>query len=556
MAGWNGSGVFSRTYNWVQDKNNGIKIRADRHDANDNDFVNGINNVIAKDGQNAPTANLPMAGYKHTNVTDATAANEYATLGQLQKNSGTYYDTTGSANAYILTPNPAITSYAAGQRFFIKANFTNTGAATININSLGATALTKQGTNALVSGDMVSGVIYEIIRDGTQFQVKEVTSTIILNNLRAATSGGLSIQNNSGTTVATFANDILTLNSSGTTEGGQLNLSAGSSGGVTFSLDNFYNTSVNEVRLFCNSALNTKVRIENFGAGTADVVVADSLSIGDTITAAAGIRYLDVNNLETTNNSSAAGLRLITRNNANSATAALYMTKYKNGAVTFLNEETNVTAYYSFALSGFSLSGFTTVDTFTLSRFGASQTGYIYTSNASTNNDFTCYQDFYGRDSANNSELYISLKPFIRDNTSGSEDSTYQINVKKAGALVNALEVGASPTGVNFLSIFNQEMLALTSANGYISIPVSGGTISRVIFQWGNQTVSAGAAVTFNLPVTYGTAQLCGGATSQTVSAGDLDGNAVGFNPISTSQATLQSSDSSSRVVYWWSIGY
>lgn len=91
---WNAANVPP---NWVGDASVGIKIEAARHDTQDDDFATGINNCLTKDGQNTPTANLPMGGFKHTNVADATANNQYATYGQLQS----------------LLPSGAITAYGA-----------------------------------------------------------------------------------------------------------------------------------------------------------------------------------------------------------------------------------------------------------------------------------------------------------------------------------------------------------------------------------------------------------------------------------------------------------
>ncbi len=79
--------------------------------------------------------------------------------------------TTGSANAYVLTTGLSLAAYVAGQSFDIKANFTNSGAATINVDGLGAKSITKNGTTALASGDITSGNIYRISYDGTQFQI-------------------------------------------------------------------------------------------------------------------------------------------------------------------------------------------------------------------------------------------------------------------------------------------------------------------------------------------------------------------------------------------------
>lgn len=170
MAGFDGNGVFSFTYNWEDDANNNIKIRADRMDGQFADATSGFNNTLTRDGQGFATANLPMGGFKHTGVADATAANEYMAFGQIQTLAGVYATTSGSANAYILGVSPAITAYAAGQRFVFNANFANTGAATINVSGLGAKSL-QFGGEPLIGGEIQSGQIVEIIYNGTQFDI-------------------------------------------------------------------------------------------------------------------------------------------------------------------------------------------------------------------------------------------------------------------------------------------------------------------------------------------------------------------------------------------------
>jgi hypothetical protein len=189
MGGWNGSGIFEKTYSWVQDQINGIKIRADRHDTNDTDFTNGINNCLTKDGQNAPTGNLPMATFKHTNVGKATALNQYTTAEQIIDSELTYYTATGT-DTYVITPSPAITAYAEGQAFRVRFTNANTGAATININGLGAKTLVKNASTALSAGDLAATVIKDIYYDGTNFQVKDI----------AAASGG-DVSSNTATSV-------------------------------------------------------------------------------------------------------------------------------------------------------------------------------------------------------------------------------------------------------------------------------------------------------------------------------------------------------------------
>ena len=81
------AGTFSRANGatgWQDDQAANIGIEAGRHDTQDNDFRNGINETINKAGQNTPTANLPMGGFKHTGVANAAASSEYAAYGQVQ----------------------------------------------------------------------------------------------------------------------------------------------------------------------------------------------------------------------------------------------------------------------------------------------------------------------------------------------------------------------------------------------------------------------------------------------------------------------------------------
>jgi hypothetical protein len=69
--------------------------------------------------------------------------------------------TTGSSNAYAITLAPVITSYAsiAGMAIVAQLNFANTGAATLNVNGLGAKNVKKNGgSTAMESGDMANNM--------------------------------------------------------------------------------------------------------------------------------------------------------------------------------------------------------------------------------------------------------------------------------------------------------------------------------------------------------------------------------------------------------------
>lgn len=84
----------------------------------------------------------------------------------------------GSANAYVVTYNPATTQLITGRQYPFIANFSNTGTATVNVDGHGVKSLTKSGANALTSGDVSTGQLVETFYDGTNFQM---TSPISIN---------------------------------------------------------------------------------------------------------------------------------------------------------------------------------------------------------------------------------------------------------------------------------------------------------------------------------------------------------------------------------------
>jgi hypothetical protein len=73
---WSG-GNFTRANGnngWVTDATNGIGIEAGRHDTQDNDFKDGIDQCLNKDGSNAATGNLNFGNFRPTNINAGTAA--------------------------------------------------------------------------------------------------------------------------------------------------------------------------------------------------------------------------------------------------------------------------------------------------------------------------------------------------------------------------------------------------------------------------------------------------------------------------------------------------
>ena len=157
------------------------------------DSATGLSNCICKDGQTTITANLPMSGFAHTGVGNATARNQYAAVGQVQDNVVWCSTATGTGDVITITPSIAITSYAAGQKFQFIASAANTTNVTVNVSSLGAKALTKSGATALVASDIASGAVVSIQYDGTQFQLLSVNLASInssITTINSSIAGG------------------------------------------------------------------------------------------------------------------------------------------------------------------------------------------------------------------------------------------------------------------------------------------------------------------------------------------------------------------------------
>jgi hypothetical protein len=167
----NGSGTFNRLYDWTDERDAGNDIDSTKMDAETDGIASALTDSLSKDGQTVPSANLPMGGFKHTGVAVATARTHYAAVSQVQDGSFTLLGSVSGTNTITGSTSPSIAAYAEGQRFNFTTAGANTGAATLNVNSVGAKAITKSGTGALLAGDLASGALITVEYDGTRFQV-------------------------------------------------------------------------------------------------------------------------------------------------------------------------------------------------------------------------------------------------------------------------------------------------------------------------------------------------------------------------------------------------
>lgn len=166
---FNGSGTF-QINTAGQPVVTGTVISSTAFNALTADLATGLSTCITKDGQTTPTANIPMGSNKITGLASGTVATDAVNLGQLQSTTAKLLGSVSGTNTITAAGSPAVTAYAAGQMFYFVAAGANTGAVTLNIDSLGAKAVTRDGSTALVAGDIASGEVVMVVYDGTRFQ--------------------------------------------------------------------------------------------------------------------------------------------------------------------------------------------------------------------------------------------------------------------------------------------------------------------------------------------------------------------------------------------------
>lgn len=75
---------------------------------------------------------------------------------------------TGSSNSYTVTPpQPLLSDFGDGSRITFEANHTNTGAATLNVSTLGAIDLNNSDDTALGASEIISGNTYTAVYESS-----------------------------------------------------------------------------------------------------------------------------------------------------------------------------------------------------------------------------------------------------------------------------------------------------------------------------------------------------------------------------------------------------
>lgn len=170
--------------------------------------VAGVWNFSTTAGDNASVSGQNWAEGQAPSSLNDSARKLLADIAEDVKLRTAQYTTAGTADTQTITPTPAWTAYANGQRVLVKigSGLTNTGSATFNVSSLGAkTVYRNDGATTLSAGELVAGSVVEAVYDSA------------INGFRLLTNSGnfaaLSVSGNatvgstlSVTGVASFAN--------------------------------------------------------------------------------------------------------------------------------------------------------------------------------------------------------------------------------------------------------------------------------------------------------------------------------------------------------------
>ena len=155
---WNGAGSYSPPAASFPEVN-GTVIDADRFNATINDIATGITNCLTLDGQNSPTADIPMGNFTLTGLANATVAGEPLVYGQsLVAAAGTAgapgVSFSGDSNTGIFSSAADVINFAVGGTSI--AGFTADGLG-VGTTATANYRIDVSGTIRSIGGETTSG---------------------------------------------------------------------------------------------------------------------------------------------------------------------------------------------------------------------------------------------------------------------------------------------------------------------------------------------------------------------------------------------------------------
>lgn len=192
---FNGSGVYVPISSPDFPAVPATTIRAAQYNNEILDLAQALTNCVTRDGQSTVTADLPMGGFKHSNVAAAALRTQYARVAEVQDGGLTLLSSVTGTDTITATAPLGLAAYATGQVFRFVSAGANTGAVTLNINSLGAKAVTKLGAIALEAEDIPAGAVIEVFYDGVRFQLLTLVANVAATAKAGPNNSAFSFRN-------------------------------------------------------------------------------------------------------------------------------------------------------------------------------------------------------------------------------------------------------------------------------------------------------------------------------------------------------------------------
>lgn len=155
-----------------------------------------VNNVAVSGAPNASTAakgivQLPtQAQVDARTATGSTGASLTPTPANLRTVlMHDYAASSSGTDAYAITLTPTVTAYTTGDIYIFKADVANTGAASLNVNGLGAKTITGFNGATLKDRDITANSVNIVEYDGTNMQLVSSTGSMFVSNSGRETYG-------------------------------------------------------------------------------------------------------------------------------------------------------------------------------------------------------------------------------------------------------------------------------------------------------------------------------------------------------------------------------
>ena len=151
-----------------------------------------------------------------------------------------YATDTGSANAYVIAPDPAISAYSAGQVVTLSPINANTGACTIAISGLATKNIKTQSGANPSAATMLAGGMYFLEYNGTNFILQNpsfVSQDSNFTLLGTSTASASSVLDFNSMISNSYSKYLMVVNSLVTSTTASINFAASTNNGSTFALN-------------------------------------------------------------------------------------------------------------------------------------------------------------------------------------------------------------------------------------------------------------------------------------------------------------------------------